>query len=216
MSYLASWSGGKDCCFAVYQATQQGHEISHLANFITGGDRRVNAHGMVSGLLKLQSECIGIPLIQKHTTFDSYEQEFKETVKSLIPGGVEGMIFGDIYVQEHKDWVDRVCKEINITALEPLWHRDTEDIMADFINAGFKSVVVSARSELIEENWIGKIIDTSYVDYLRRKNIDVCGENGEYHSLVIDGPIFKKPMELLESRVINKDKFWFLDIVKYK
>jgi diphthine-ammonia ligase len=216
MSYIASWSGGKDGCFAVYQALQQGYKISHLVNFISRESQRVSAHGLMPGLVKLQSERIGIPLVQKETTHDGYEQQFKEVVNSLIPSGVEGMVFGDIYVQEHLDWIQRVCNDLNIKAFEPLWDRNTEDIMADYVNAGFKSVIIAAKSELIDENWIGKIIDKSYLDYLRNRGIDVCGENGEYHTLVIDGPLFKKPINLLETRVIKRDNLWFLDIVKYK
>lgn len=216
MSYVASWSGGKESCFAVYQALQQGYKISHLVNFISRKSQRVSAHGLMPELVKLQSECIGIPLVQKETTDDGYEQQFKEVLNSLIPSGVEGMVFGDIYVQEHLDWIQRVCNDLNITAFEPLWGRNTEDIMADYINAGFKSVIIAAKSELIEENWIGKIIDNSYLDYLRNKGIDVCGENGEYHTLVIDGPLFKKPINLLDTRVIKRDNLWFLDIVKYE
>lgn len=216
MSYIASWSGGKESCFAVYQALKQGYRVSHLVNFISRDSQRVSAHGTVPGLVKLQSECIGIPLVQQETTRDGYEQEFKETVKSLIPLGVEGMVFGDIYVQEHLDWIQRVCNDLKIKAFEPLWDRSTEDIMADYIDAGFKSVVIAAKSELIGEEWIGKTIDKSYLDYLRSKGIDVCGENGEYHTLVIDGPLFKKPIKLLETSVIKRDNLWFLDIVKYE
>ena len=215
MSYIASWSGGKDGCFAMYQALQQGYRISHLVNFISRDSQRVSAHGTVPGLVKLQSECIGIPLVQRDTTWDGYEQEFKQTVKDLIPQGVKGMIFGDIYVQEHLDWVQKVCHDLNIEAYEPLWNKSTEDVVTGFIEAGFKSVIIAAKSELIEENWIGKTVDKSYMDYLRNKGIDVCGENGEYHTLVIDGPIFKKPVKLVETRVIKRDNLWFLDILKY-
>ena len=96
MSYIASWSGGKDSCFAVHEAIDKGYEISHLVNFISREFHRVSFHGTEARLIQLQSQAVEIPLLQRETTWDGYEQEFKEAVRSLIPGGVEGMVFGDI------------------------------------------------------------------------------------------------------------------------
>ena len=216
MSYIASWSGGKDSCFALYEAIDKGYEISHLVNFISKDFHRVSFHGTEAKLIQLQSQSIGIPLLQKETTRDGYEQEFKEAVRSLIPIGVEGMVFGDIYLQEHKDWVERVCGDLGIEAVEPLWGKNTEKILSVFIEKGFEAVIVSAQSKLIGENWIGRRVDKALLDYLKRKNIDVCGENGEYHTLVTDGPIFKRPIQLIETRTIIRDNYWFLDTVKYQ
>lgn len=215
MSYIASWSGGKESCFAVYQAIKQGYKISCLVNFIYGNSGRVNFHGTEPGLIQLQSRLTGIPLLQRETTWNGYEAEFKETVKSLIPNGIEGMVFGDIYVQEHKDWVERVCGELNIKSIEPLWGRNTDTIMAEFIEYGFKSVIISARADVIDEMWLGKTIDSKFVNYLKSNDIDVCGENGEYHTLVVDGPIFQRPVDIIETRVIARDNYRLLDIIRY-
>jgi diphthine-ammonia ligase len=216
MSYIASWSGGKDSCFALYEAIDKGYEISHLVNFISKEFHRVSFHGTEARLIQLQSQAIEIPLLQKETTGDGYEQEFKEAVRSLIHRGVGGMVFGDIYLQEHKDWVERVCGDLGIEAVEPLWGKNTEKILSGFIEKGFEAVIVSAQSKLIEEYWIGRRVDKALLDYLKRKNIDVCGENGEYHTLVTDGPIFKRPIQLIETRTIIRDNYWFLDTVKYQ
>ena len=116
-----SWSGGKDSCSALYEARQKGYEISHLVNFISREFRRVSFHGTEARLIQLQSQAIGIPLLQKETTRDGYEQEFKEAIRSLLPKGIKGMVFGDIYLPEHKGWVERVCSEVGIRAIEPLW-----------------------------------------------------------------------------------------------
>ena len=103
MSYLASWSGGKDGCFACYEAIRQGYQVTYLVNFIAQEYHRVRFHGTDARLIQLQSEAIGIPLLQKETTWNGYEQEFKEAVRSLVPNGIKGMVFGDIYLQEHRD-----------------------------------------------------------------------------------------------------------------
>jgi len=216
MSYLASWSGGKDSCFALYEAMDKGYRISHLVNFISQEFHRVSFHGTEAKLIQLQSQAIGIPLLQKETTPDGYEQEFKEAVQGLIPGGVEGMVFGDIYLQEHRDWVERVCRDLGIKAIEPLWGKNTEDILSGFIKKGFEAVVVSAKSDLVDEDWIGRRIDKAFMEYLKKKDIDLCGENGEYHTVVTNGPIFKGRIRLIESRVISRDNYWFLDTVRYE
>jgi diphthine-ammonia ligase len=216
MSYIASWSGGKDSCFACYEAVRQGYSISHLVNFISKEFRRVSFHGTEAKLIQLQSQAIGIPLLQKETTWDGYEQEFKDAVRSLIPGGVKGMVFGDICLEEHKDWAERVCRDLGIEAIEPLWGKNPEEILSGFIDVGFEAVIVSAQSKLIDESWIGHIVDRNFVAYLKDRSIDLCGENGEYHTLVTNGPIFTRRIQLMESRTITRDNYWFLDTVKYQ
>jgi len=154
LSYIASWSGGKDSCFACYKAILNGYDVSYLVNFISKEYKRVSFHGTEAKLIQLQAEAIGIPLLQKETTWNEYEQEFKDAVRSLIPDGVEGMVFGDIYLQEHKDWVERVCGELGIEAIEPLWGQEPEKILLEFIDAGFEAMIVSAKADLFDEAWI--------------------------------------------------------------
>jgi len=215
MSYISSWSGGKDSCFACYQAIGEGYNISHLLNFISKQYKRVSFHGTEAKLIQLQAEAIGIPLLQKETTWNGYEQEFKDTVKSLIPNGVTGMVFGDIYLQEHKDWVERVCRELGIEAIEPLWGQDPERVLLDFIDAGFEAIIVSAKSDLFDDKWMGRKVGREFLSYLKDNNIDLCGENGEYHTFVTDGPMFNKKIKITKSQPITRDGYWFLDTLEY-
>jgi len=201
---------------AAYLALGQGYKISHLVNFISQEFKRVSFHGTEARLIQLQSRAIGIPLLQKQTTWEEYEQEFKEAVRSLLPRGIKGMVFGDIYLDEHKEWVERVCGELGVKAIEPLWNKDTEEVFASFIDAGFEAVIVSAQAELIDEGWVGQRLDRKFLAYLKAKNIDLCGENGEYHTLVVNGPLFKRSIKIIESRTINRDNRWLLDTVKYR
>lgn len=109
--------------------------------------------------------------MQKETTWEEYEQDFKDAVRSLIPRGVNGIVFGDICLEEHKDWVEKVCRDLGIKAIEPLWGRSTEQILSNFINEGFEAFIINAKSELIDEDWIGRQLDKSFVEYLNRKNV---------------------------------------------
>ena len=216
MSYIASWSGGKDSCLACYKAMLSGYDIRYLVNFVSKEYGRVSFHGTETRLIQLQAESIRKRLCQKETTKGYYEQEFKEAVRSLIPDGIKGMIFGDIYLQEHKDWTERVCAEMGIEAVEPLWGRDTEDILSDLIDAGFQAVIIGAKSRLIDVEWLGRRVDGDFIEYLKKRNICPCGENDEYHTLVIDGPIFNQGIEIVETQTIARDDFWFLDTYEYK
>ena len=215
MSYIGSWSGGKDSCFACYRAICKGYDISCLVNFISKEYKRVSFHGTEDRLIQLQAEALGISLLQKETTGNGYEQEFKEAVRSLIPEGIKGMIFGDIYLQEHKDWVERVCGELGIEAVEPLWGEEPERILLDFIDAGFQAIIVSAKADLFGKEWIGRKIDRDFFKYVKENSVDICGENGEYHTLVVNGPVFKKKIRITESKSITRDGYWFLDTVEY-
>jgi len=216
MSYISSWSGGKDSCFACYLALGEGYKISHLVNFISQEFKRVSFHGTESRLIQLQSQSLGIPLLQRETTWNGYEQEFREAVRSLLTEGIKGMVFGDIYLQEHKEWVERVCGDLGIEAVEPLWDKSSEEVFTDFIDAGFEAIIVSAKAELIDEEWIGRRVDRNFMEYLKAKNIDLCGENGEYHTLVVNGPLFKRRIEVTESKTISRDSYWFLDTRQYR
>ena len=215
--YLSSWSGGKDSCLACYKALQQGYKITRLLNFISKEYQRVSFHGTEKSLIKIQSDLAGIPLYQKETTPDDYEIEFKEAVNDLKQNGIEGMVFGDIYLDEHKAWVERVCGELGLKAVEPLWQNNTEKLMKDFINAGFHAVIVSGQAKFIDKEWIGHPVDSDFMEYMKTKpDADICGENGEYHTFVTAGPIFSGKIEITEKEIISRNGYWFLDIKDYR
>jgi len=216
MKVAVSWSGGKESCLACDKAILGGFAVSHLLNMISEDGRRSRSHGLDSTLIAAQSRAMDIPIIQKRTTWDTYEREFKTAIYELKQAGVRGAVFGDIHVQEHKDWVDRICKELDIKPIMPLWGRDTEDIFTEFIDAGFKAIVVRLKADLLGEEWLGREIDRSFMnDLLKLGKVDLCGELGEYHTFVTDGPLFKRRIRILQSDKVLKDGYWSLDISKW-
>lgn len=217
---ISSWSGGKDSCLVCYKAIQEGYRVRYLLNFISRESKRCCFHGIEAGLLKLQAAAVGIPLVQREVSPDmkKYEEEFKEAVSELKPTGVSGMVFGDIYLDEHKDWVDRVCNDLSIEPVEPLWGLSPERIAEDFIDLGFKAIIISCKADIFGKEFIGRFIDKDLLKELKERKICPCGENGEFHTLVVDGPIFKKRIEITDSQTILKEGFWkhwFLDIRAY-
>ena len=106
--------------------------------------------------------------------------------------------------------------KIGIEAVEPLWEKNPEEVLSGFIDSGFEALIVSAQSKFIGQEWLGRRVDRKFLNYLKRKDIDICGENGEYHTLVVDGPIFRRRIEIIQSRTIKRENHWFLDTCRYR
>ena len=209
--HIASWSGGKDSCLACYLAMRKGLKISHLVHF----DRPNNLHGVDPAMIRLQAELAGLAMVQRRVVSEDFEREFKDTVSHLKQEGVMGIVFGDIYLEPHKEWVDRVCGELGIAAEEPLWGMNTEKIVKDFLAFGFETIIASGKQDLIDKKWIGRKMDIEFIDYLKTRGLDVCGENGEFHTFVTAGPLFQGKIDVTRSAVVAKDGFWFLDIQEH-
>ena len=214
MKVVSLWSGGKDSCFACYKAKQQGYQIISVINF-TDSDR-VNSvsHGLSADIIQKQADLIDIPLLQKAMPKKGYKDAFKVLIEELkAREGIEGIVFGDIYLQEHRDWIDKVCEELRVEPILPIWTHDTEKLIRDIIDSGFKSIVVSTRKDILGEEWLGREIDDKFIkDLSAIGNVDLCGEKGEFHTFTYDGPIFKRKIEfdIGEKRLENGR--WFLEI----
>jgi diphthine-ammonia ligase len=213
---FVSWSGGKDCCQAAYKAVQQGYTIRYLLNMVTTDARRSCSHGLSSHWIRLQSAALEIPVIQQPTREDNYEAVFIETLRRLKGEGITTGVFGDIDFAPHREWNERVCGSAGITPILPLWQGDQNRIAREFINLGFESVVVATQADLLGREWLGRKFDNRFLQEIASldKNISPCGEAGEFHTLVIDGPLFKKRLEIRETERVQRDNHWFLDIIK--
>ncbi len=216
MKTFISWSGGKESSFALHQAISDGFQVSYLLNMVTENGERSRSHGLSSKLIQVQSEALNIPLLQQRCTWETYEGEFKKAVLKLQEKGVKTGVFGDIDIQEHLDWVERVCREVGVKAYLPLWGKNQKELLSKFINAGFETIVVATKAEILDKDWLGKKIDENFIQELEKKKVSPCGESGEYHTLVVNGPIFKKRIKILESNRVFKDDHWFLNILKYE
>jgi len=213
---FVSWSGGKDGCLSCYRAMANGLAIKYLINMVTEDSRHSRTHGVFSDVLQMQSQAIGIPLIQRPTTWDNYETEYKKLLRNLKQEGVETGVFGDIDLEEHREWVQRVCLETGITPLLPLWGENQEEVLREFIDLGFESVIVAAKTNFFGEEVLGQKLDSSFVKHLKEQTkktgLTFCGEAGEYHTLVINGPMFKQRMEITESRKVLENGLWLLEV----
>lgn len=145
MKAVSLWSGGKDSCFACYQAKLQGHKIASVFNFVNP-QRASLSHGLSAEIIQRQLAAVDILFLQKSMPKEGYRQAFMKLINEWkIQKGIEAIVFGDIYLQEHKDWIDKVCDEVKVKAILPLWGKDTQELMAEIIGAGFKAISVSTK-----------------------------------------------------------------------
>jgi len=219
MKVAATWSGGKDSCFAYYKAKQQGHEVVNLLTMMMS-ETKSNFHMIPAGILDGQSDAIGIPLVKQKATPQTYERDFKAALQRFKAEGVEGLVTGDIYeVAGHEEgWLNRVCREVGLTPVKPLWMGDTKQIFLDYLYTGFKATVVRTKLEKLSIEWLGRQLDKQfYDDILRLGNVDACGEGGEYHTVITDGPTFNKKIEILETEKHELEGgFGYLEIKRFE
>jgi uncharacterized protein (TIGR00290 family) len=211
MKVFVSWSGGKESCLACHKAIMQGYKVTYLLNLLDEEGKRSRSHGIRSNLLVLQSQAIGIPIVQRKTTWEKYEDVFKDAVEGLKEEEVKGGVFGDVDIEEHRDWIERVCRELEIKPILPLWGGDEKEIMIEFINQEFEAIVVATKQG---KEWLGKKVNKQFIDELHKLNISPCGESGEYHTFVTNGPIFKTKIKIIggKEKEYLRDNYWFLDI----
>ena len=214
MKVVASWSGGKDSCYAAHKAMQGGHRLLSLLNFVSQGGGQTMAHGLHPHLVRAQAEALGLPLVQRETTRHTHEQELKRVVTELKGQGLEGIVFGDIDLVVHRDWLERVCLEMGVTPILPLWGLKPEEIVSGFLDEGFEAIIVCTRADLGPQ-WLGQRFDRNFLEHLARLGMHPCGESGEYHTLVVDGPLFKHRLEVNGGQPVLRDRYWFWELSRY-
>jgi len=209
MKVFSSWSGGKESALATYKAISQGYQVSYLLNFISEDGQRSRSHGIPAQVLDLQSKAIGIPIIQIKTSWEDYEGNFKKVVTELKEKGIEGGVFGDMDLEEHREWVEGVCAELQIEPILPLWKMEPKELLTDFWRSGFEAIVVATR---LDESLLGRGLDKAFLGEIQNFDCHPCGESGEYHTFVFDGPIFKTPLKVIPGEKEKRDNVWFLEI----
>lgn len=220
-----SWSGGKDCCLACYRAIANGMDVRYLASMITKDTGRLWPHFLSPETLRMQAQAIGFPIVMHLTDVPDYDTEYKKMLQGLKEKGITGGVFGDVNVgnglaRKHLQWVDSVCRPMGITPHRPLWNETRESIITDFIDSGFKAIIIAADDKLGKE-YLGRDLDRELLWELKRRHeLSPTGEVGYYHTFVTDGPLFKERLEILETNQVmrvdrvRRDGIWYLDILK--
>lgn len=225
-----NWSTGKDSALALYTILQENnYSVETLVTAVNQEFERVSMHGVPEKLLEQQALSLGLPLkkiyFPEDVSMQLYDDIMKNSLEELVSSGFKYSIFGDIFLEDLKKYREQRLEEINLKGVFPLWKRDTKELIQEFLALGFKAITVSVNANLLDESFVGRIIDESFINDLP-SNVDVCGENGEFHTFVYDGPIFKEPINFKIGEKVLKNynandsdtwdhSFWYCDLISY-
>ncbi|OGN88572.1 MAG: ATP-binding protein [Chloroflexi bacterium RBG_13_46_9] len=214
---VLSWSGGKDSALALYEI-QRSHQYSvvSLLTTITRDYSRISMHGVREILLERQVESAELPLrkvyIPANCTNEIYADIMEKEMNLLKGENICTVAFGDIFLQDVRDYRENNLRKIGMKAVFPLWSKNSGEIVTSFINLGFKAVVTTVDPRKLSPDFCGRIIDRQFLKDLPEK-VDPAGENGEFHSFVFEGPIFKSPIRFSIGERVMRDSFYFCDLL---
>ncbi|WP_115462999.1 Dph6-related ATP pyrophosphatase [Winogradskyella aurantiaca] len=226
-----NWSTGKDSALALYHIlNSKNYTVESLVTNVNQNFKRVSMHGLQEELLDVQAEAIGLPLkkifFSGDVSMEAYSEQMKDLVTKLISSGITHSIYGDIFLEDLKDFRESIHEGYSMELVYPLWKKDTRELLEEFIDLGFKAIPVCINADKLDPSFLGRIIDNDFLKDLP-EYVDPCGENGEFHTFVYDGPIFKRPVGFDEGEKVlrtygtasNDDskswdtRFWYLDLI---
>ncbi len=229
---IFNWSSGKDSALALYKTLQEDQfEITSLLTSINKEFQRISMHGVHVSLLEKQAESLGFPLIKmelpKEPSMEEYREIMSKTMNNLQSQGVTHSIFGDIFLEDLRKYREDQLQSIGMEGIFPLWEIDTTNLIHEFLDLGFKTIVTCVNETYLDQSFAGRIIDKDFIKDLP-ENVDPCGENGEFHTFTFDGPIFTNPIDFKIGETIKKTYpkpkthnqeedgeyvFWFCDLI---
>jgi uncharacterized protein (TIGR00290 family) len=214
---LLSWSGGKDSCLALWELQRDTElRVEALLTTVTRDYARISMHGVRCALLQRQAEALGLPLHQVQISTGAsnadYEAEMGRAYSHYRGLEVDRVAFGDLFLEDIRAYRQRLLAEHCMTGLYPLWGRDTRQLIHEFIRLSFRTVVVCVDPAKLDPRFAGRIIDEQFLEELP-KGVDPCGENGEFHTFVFDGPLFSEPVQFSLGEIVHRDSFWYCDLL---
>lgn len=214
---VLGWSGGKDSALALRAILAEGrHEVAALLTTCTEGFRRVSMHGVRCSLLNRQAEALGLPcekvFIPRQCANEDYELAMRKACLKFKAAGITKVAFGDLFLEDVRAYRDRMLAQVGMTALYPVWGHHTSQLAQDFLRAGFRAVLVCVDSQKLDASFAGRSFNESLLADLPG-GVDPCGENGEFHTFVHDGPIFRQPVACRAGAVVQRGQFYFADLL---
>lgn len=209
-----SWSGGKDACLALDQLMKRQHDVACLVSMMSATDGRNHAHGIPLDFLQMQADAIGLPLVM----FDSAGRYEAALIEGLAASkeryGLGAIAFGTLYVEADRRWNEHVAAQAGLEAIFPLWIKkeDAASLLDRWLASGYEAILCRAKAELFDPSIIGKRLDAQLKAELINRNICPMGEGGEYHSFVVDGPIFRERLDIVHAATVLNAGLWSLDI----
>lgn len=210
--YAVASSGGKDSTLALYRAQQSGFAVTHLFHIYNNDTTRVRFHGYKPNIVEEQARLIGLESIIMPTRSQEFDNDFKTALEMVKHVGLRGIIFGNIFLTDVRDFYETRVRSVGLEYHNILWGQSTESVVEDFIQSGFKAIVTSVWLKKLDRKYLGRQIDRDFLIDLEKEAVDSCGENGEYHSLVYDGHCFRKPLRYRICGIHEEMENIFLDV----
>ena len=216
---LICWSGGKDSSLALQAVLQDPTlEVAALITTVTEGYERISMHGVRRALLHQQTKNLGFPLEEIRIPIGCVNAAYEEAMRRLLTRyqtqGVSRVVFGDLFLTDIRQYREKNLEQLEMTGIWPLWLKDTKKLAQDFIRMGFRAILVCIDPKQIDPSFCGREFDASLLQDLPA-SADPCGENGEFHTFVYDGPIFREPIRVVKGEVVQRDGFWFCDLLPF-
>ena len=194
MKFAVSYSGGKDSALATHRAIMEGHELVLLLTTYNEDDARSHFHNLKKVLLERVSESLGVPLLLVKTNTAEYADNFETALLQAKKMGAEACVFGDIDFEDNRKWMIKKCEKAGLVPLFPLWGQGRRETVYELIESGFVATITTINNECLTSDFLGQILTKELAERIAATGADICGENGEYHTFVSDGPIFRTPV----------------------
>lgn len=219
-SIVVCWSGGKDSTMMLYELFRsRQYRVAALLTTMTKGFDRISMHGVRRELLEAQAHSLGLRLhkvyISQQASNQEYESKMEAMLRMFMANGIQSIAFGDIFLEDLKKYREDNLRKIGMKGIFPIWKRDTTELVRTFIDLGFKAYLSCIDTKVLDSSFAGRLIDQSFLNDLP-KNIDPCGENGEFHTFVFDGPLFRNKIECEPGEIRMTERFCFRDLVPKK
>ena len=225
---LFNWSGGKDSALALYHTLRDpAFVVQHLLTSVNSEAERISMHGVRREVLERQTEQIGIPLtvlsLPGEISMEAYDELMRKQMTGFVESGISHSVFGDIFLEDLKLYREERLAEVGLKGHFPIWKRDTRELIHEFLDLGFRTLVVSVDGSKLDRSFAGRELDLDFLNDLP-EGVDPCGENGEFHTFVFEGPIFQKPVAFRKGEVVGKSyklskdtgetvTYWFQDLL---
>ncbi|CAM3389638.1 diphthine--ammonia ligase [Deinococcus saxicola] len=195
--FVTSWSGGKDSALAFHRAKRAGGVSVAVVNMLDEAEQRSRSHGLRPEVIQAQASALGVPLRTARAAWATYESGFTALLAGAAADGATAAVFGDIDLDAHREWEEKVCAAAGLRVRLPLWLEPRRTLVDELLGLGFRALIVAVKEDALPARLLGRTLDAELVAEIEGLGADACGENGEYHTVLVDGPDFARPINLI-------------------
>lgn len=203
MKIAVSYSMGKDSMLALHRAVRAGHELTCLIHSFNTGCGRSWFHGADRAMVQAAADALGCPVLYAESAGEGYDEAMEAALRRAGSLGAQACVFGDIDIAAHRRWDEERCRRAGLSALLPLWQEQREKLVFEAVDSGYRCLVKCLRPDRLPDRFLGRALDRALLAEMGRFGIDICGENGEYHTIVVDGPLFRRPLHVRCGRILE-------------